>query len=91
MCLMLHAFLNSCFEGLLQASHETVCPRCELWKGLIVHKRFKTSVFAGHKGTLKDVSNVVSRFLAKLFANQVGEEEIMSSPRQASPRRSLLQ
>lgn len=27
MCLTLHAFLNSCFEGLLQALHETVCPR----------------------------------------------------------------
>lgn len=31
---------------------------------------------------LKDISNIVSRFLANLFANQVGEEEIMSSPSQ---------
>lgn len=57
MLLMLHAFLNSCFHALLQASHETVWPRWKLWKGLIVHKRFKTSVFAGHRGMLKDISN----------------------------------
>lgn len=79
MCLMLHAFLNSCFEGALQASHETICPRWKLWKGLIVHKWFKTAVFTGHKGTLTDIFNVISCFLANLFANQVGEEEIMSS------------
>lgn len=47
-----------------------------------MHKQFKTSVFAGHKDMPKDVSNVVSHFLANLFANQVGEEEIMSSLRQ---------
>lgn len=82
MCLMLHVFLNSCFEGLLPASHETVCPCWKLWKGLIVHKWFKTLVFAGHKGMLKDIPNVVSRFLANLSANQVGKQEIMSSPRQ---------
>lgn len=45
---------------------------------------------------LKDVSNIVSCFLANLFANQVGEKEIMSSPSQlelhsAFPYRSLLQ
>lgn len=45
-------------------------------------KPFKISVFAGYEGMLKDISNVVSRFLANLSANQVGEEEIMSSPRQ---------
>lgn len=45
---------------------------------------------------LKDISNAVSRFLANLFANQVGEEEIMSSPSQlelhsAFPYKSLHQ
>lgn len=39
-------------------------------------------MFAGHKGMLKDISKVVSCFLANLFVNQVGEKEIMSSPSQ---------
>lgn len=49
MCLMLHAFLNSCSEGLLQASHEAVCLHWKLWKELIVHKWFKFQHLQGTK------------------------------------------
>ncbi|KAI1243231.1 hypothetical protein IHE44_0000820 [Lamprotornis superbus] len=39
---------------------------CNLVAGLKTHR------FQGHKGMLKDISKVVSRFLANLFANQTG-------------------